>query len=52
MNQDSLIAYWSAQSVEMRAALLAFWRTMATCSSLSAPLFAGVVASQQRMKHK
>ena len=50
MNQASLIAYWTAQSVEMRGALLAFWRTMATCSNPSAPLFAGVVATLQRLK--
>lgn len=51
MNQDSLVAYWNVQSLEMRGALLAFWRTIATCPNASSPLFASVVASIQRLKH-
>jgi hypothetical protein len=52
MTQDSLINYWYAQNVEMRGALLAFWRTMATCPNTSQSLFAGVVATLQRLKHE
>lgn len=52
MDQDSLIAYWHTQSVEMRGALLAFWRTLATCPNASATLFTGVVATLQRLKHE
>jgi hypothetical protein len=52
MTQDSLIAYWYAQSVETRGALLAFWRTIATCPNTSQNLFAEVVAILQRLKHE
>ena len=51
MTHDSLIAYWYAQSLEMRAALLAFWRNAATCPHASQALFAGVVATLQRLKN-
>ena len=50
MTHDSLIAYWCAQSLAMRAALLAFWRNAATCPNTSQALFVGVVATLQRLK--
>lgn len=51
MTEESLLAYWSAQNTEMRGALLAFWRTLASCPDASAPLFACVIANIQRLKH-
>lgn len=52
MTHDSLIAYWCAQGLEMRAALLSFWRNAATCPNASQALFAGVVATLQRLKNE
>lgn len=52
MSQDSLIAYWFAQSAETRGALLAYWRTMARCPNTSQTLFTEVVATLQRLKHE
>ena len=53
MSHDTLIAYWRTQSAPMRSALLAFWRNAATsptCPNSTRTLFAGVVATLQRMK--
>lgn len=52
MSQNSLIAYWFAQSAETRGALLAYWRNMATCPNTSQTLFTEVVATLQRLKHE